>query len=95
MKIKRPNKIVEGVHIYDTSSEGLAVARVDELVVFVEGAVPGDICTIQINRVKKKFGEAKMIKLETPSPYRTDDYGHPRSRMRLERTESCQCRLKA
>lgn len=71
MKIKRPNKIVEGVQIIDTSAEGLAVARVDEMVVFVEGAVPGDICTIQIYRIKKKFGEAKMIKLETASPYRT------------------------
>jgi len=71
MKIKRPNKIVEGVVIHDTSSEGLAVARVDEMVVFVEGAIPGDVCTIQIYKVKKKFGEAKMIKLEVPSPHRT------------------------
>jgi len=71
MKIKRPNKIVEGVVIHDTSSEGLAVARVDEMVVFVEGAIPGDVCTIKIYKVKKKFGEAKMIKLEVPSPHRT------------------------
>ena len=71
MKIKRPNKIVEGVVIHDTSSEGLAVARVDEMVVFVEGAIPGDVCTIQIYKVKKKFGEAKMVKLEVPSPHRT------------------------
>lgn len=71
MKIKRPNKIVEGVVIHDTSSEGLAIARVDEMVVFVDGAIPGDVCTIQIYKVKKKFGEAKMIKLEVPSPHRT------------------------
>jgi 23S rRNA (uracil1939-C5)-methyltransferase len=71
MKIKRPNKIVEGVVIHDTSAEGLAVARIDEMVVFVEGAIPGDVCTIQIYRVKKKFGEAKMVKLEVPSPHRT------------------------
>lgn len=71
MKIKRPNKIVEGVVIHDTSSEGLAVARVDEMVVFVEGAVPGDVCTIHIYKIKKKFGEAKMVKLEVPSPHRT------------------------
>jgi 23S rRNA (uracil1939-C5)-methyltransferase len=71
MKIKRPNKIVEGVVIHDTSSEGLAVARIDEMVVFVEGAIPGDVCTIQIYKVKKKFGEAKMVKLEVPSPHRT------------------------
>jgi len=70
MKIKRPNKLVEGVEIIDTSSEGKAVARVDDLVVFVEGAVPGDTCTIQINRIKKKFAEAKMLRLEKPSPFR-------------------------
>ena len=70
MKTKRSNKIVEGVKIIDTSSEGLAVARIDEMVVFVEGAVPGDVCTIEIYRIKKKFGEAKLIKIEQPSQYR-------------------------
>jgi 23S rRNA (uracil1939-C5)-methyltransferase len=72
MKIKRPNKIIEGVEIIDTSSEGKAVARVDDLVVFVEGAVPGDTCTILISRIKKKFAEAKLLKLEKPSPQRID-----------------------
>jgi len=72
MKIKRPNKIIEGVEIIDTSSEGKAVARVDDLVVFVEGAVPGDKCTILISRIKKKFAEAKLLKLEKPSPQRID-----------------------
>ncbi|MDP2385943.1 MAG: 23S rRNA (uracil(1939)-C(5))-methyltransferase RlmD [Bacteroidota bacterium] len=72
MKVKRPNKIVEGVMIIDTSSEGLAVARVDDMVVFVEGAVPGDVCTIQIYRIKKKFGEAKVVKLEQASPNRIE-----------------------
>ena len=72
MKIKRPNKTIEGVEIIDTSSEGKAVARVDDLVVFVEGAVPGDTCTILISRIKKKFAEAKLLKLEKPSPQRID-----------------------
>jgi 23S rRNA (uracil1939-C5)-methyltransferase len=72
MKIKKPNKIVTGVEIIDTSSEGKAVAKIDDLVVFVEGAVPGDVCTIQINRIKKKFAEAKLIELERPSSERID-----------------------
>ncbi len=72
MKIKKPNKIVAGVEIIDTSSEGKAVAKIDDLVVFVEGAVPGDVCTIQINRIKKKFAEAKLIELEKPSSERID-----------------------
>ena len=72
MKIKKPNKIVENVEIIDTSSEGKAVARVDDLVVFVDGAVPGDICTIMISRIKKKFAEAKLMKLEKASPKRIE-----------------------
>lgn len=72
MKIKKPNKIVAGVEIIDTSSDGKAVAKIDDLVVFVEGAVPGDTCTIQINRIKKKFAEAKLITLEKPSSERID-----------------------
>jgi 23S rRNA (uracil1939-C5)-methyltransferase len=72
MKVKKPNKIVENVSIIDTSSEGKAVAKVDEMVVFVDHGVPGDICDINIYRKKKNFGEAKLLKLKVPSPHRVD-----------------------
>ncbi len=70
LKVKRPNTLIEQVSIIDTSSEGKAVARVNDMVVFVEGAVPEDLCDITLYRKKKNFGEARLTKLVKPSPYR-------------------------
>lgn len=70
MKVKKPNKIVENVSIIDTSSEGKAVAKIDDMVVFVDDAVPGDVCTISIYRKKKNFGEAKLLEVTSPSEHR-------------------------
>jgi 23S rRNA (uracil1939-C5)-methyltransferase len=70
MKVKHSNKVIEGVNVIDTSSEGLAVARIEDMVVFIEGAVPGDICTIQIHTQKRKFAMANLVKIEKPSTLR-------------------------
>lgn len=68
---KKVNKTVEGVEVIDTSAEGLGVARVDEMVVFIEGAVPGDSCTIRIYKQKRKYAFAQLLKIEKPSVNRT------------------------
>ena len=36
------NTIIEDVEIIDTSAEGKAVARYDNMVIFCEGGVPGE-----------------------------------------------------
>ena len=58
--------------ILDSAFEGKSVARHGELVVFVEGGVPGDVATVRILKSKKNFAEAKVVKIETPSPLRVD-----------------------
>ncbi|HTY11816.1 MAG TPA: 23S rRNA (uracil(1939)-C(5))-methyltransferase RlmD [Bacteroidota bacterium] len=50
--------------------EGTSVARHDGMVVFVEGAVAGDVVRAQIFRAKKKHLEAKVVEVLRPSANR-------------------------
>lgn len=64
-KIKK-NFVLENLEVVDISTEGKAVARHEGLVVFIEGAVPGDIVDVMVHRKKNSFAEAtihKMIRL--------------------------------
>ena len=53
--------------IIDISSHGLGVGKVDGFTIFVEGGFPGDEIIAEIKKVKKRFGEAKLIKIKNPS----------------------------
>ena len=50
---------------------GKGVAKVDDFVVFVTGAVPGDVVRVIITKAKKRYAEARVVELLTPSPDRT------------------------
>ena len=54
----------------DAAFEGKSVGRLDGFVVFVDGAVPGDVVRAQILQKKKSFAEAKIVAIERPSPFR-------------------------
>src|ERR1035437_1242905 len=60
-------KTIENINITGTSSDGRAVARINEQVVFVQDAIPGDIGDIMIYKKKKSFMEGRLIKITTPS----------------------------
>jgi 23S rRNA (uracil1939-C5)-methyltransferase len=49
---------------------GQGVARVEQFVLFVRGAVPGDRVLARVTRRKKSHGEARVVELLTPSPRR-------------------------
>ena len=57
--------------IESTGFEGKSIARVEGLVVFVEGAVEGDVVKAKVMKTKKKFVEAKVVEVITPSEKRT------------------------
>ena len=65
----RPGDIVE-LDIATLAYGGQGVARLDEFVVFVRGAVPGDRVRAKVTRRKKSHAEARVIELLTPSPRR-------------------------
>lgn len=58
------------VTIESTGFEGKNVARMDGLVIFVEGAVEGDVVKAKILKTKKKHAEAKVVEVLKPSPKR-------------------------
>jgi 23S rRNA (uracil1939-C5)-methyltransferase len=71
-KFKYTDKIFENVEILDTSSDGNSVAKVNDLVIFVKNAVPGDVVTLKITREHRRYLEAKVLEIIKPSPYRTE-----------------------
>ncbi|WP_432711088.1 23S rRNA (uracil(1939)-C(5))-methyltransferase RlmD [Pedobacter sp.] len=66
--------ILPNLEIIDIAEEGKGVAKADELVVFVDKAVPGDVVDVRLIKKKKNFAEAVIEELHTPSNYRTDPF---------------------
>ena len=60
------------LEIADAAFEGKAIARHQGLVVFIENAVPGDVVIAKLLKIKKNFAEAKVIRIEHPSPLRVE-----------------------
>ena len=69
---KKVLPILENITVIDASSDGQAVGRMDEVVIFIKDAVPGDVVDVQVTRKKNKFREGKAIKIHSYSDKRTD-----------------------
>ncbi|MCE9107205.1 23S rRNA (uracil(1939)-C(5))-methyltransferase RlmD [Bacteroides pyogenes] len=52
------------------AAEGKAIAKVNDLVIFVPYVVPGDVVDLQIKRKKNKYAEAEAVKFHEYSPKR-------------------------
>jgi len=70
-KIKK-NFVLENLEVIDISTEGKAIAKHEGLVVFIAGAVPGDIVDVLVHRKKNSFAEGKVQTLKKPSPFRVE-----------------------
>jgi 23S rRNA (uracil1939-C5)-methyltransferase len=60
------------VAITSVTFGGQGVARINDFVLFVDGAVTGDIVRAKVLRLKKNFAEARTTQILTPSPHRTE-----------------------
>ena len=60
------------LEITTAAFEGKSVARHEGLVVFIENAVPGDLVIAKLLKIKKSFLEAKVVRIERPSPLRVE-----------------------
>jgi 23S rRNA (uracil1939-C5)-methyltransferase len=49
---------------------GAGIGRSDDFVVFVPGAVPGDVAEVQVTKVKRQYAQALLLGLKVPSPER-------------------------
>lgn len=62
MKRKKELPVLEKVPITDIGSEGNALARVDNMVVFVPMLVPGDVVDIAVKRKRKNYIEGSVLR---------------------------------
>lgn len=67
---KKPLHLLEKITITDVAAEGKALAKVNDLVVFVPYVVPGDVVDLQVKRKKNKYAEAVAVKFHEYSSRR-------------------------
>ena len=74
MRKKKERVIWENIAITDYAAEGKALARVDGKVLFIEGAVPGDVANILITKNKKDWAEGRVQQIIKFSAERTTPF---------------------
>ncbi|MBC8052047.1 MAG: 23S rRNA (uracil(1939)-C(5))-methyltransferase RlmD [Sphingobacteriaceae bacterium] len=73
-KIPADKKRIENILVTDIAEGGKGVGKSDDLVLFIEKAVPGDVVNVELFKKKKNFAEAKVTQLIKPSEYRTEPF---------------------
>ncbi|MBR0274078.1 MAG: 23S rRNA (uracil(1939)-C(5))-methyltransferase RlmD [Bacteroidaceae bacterium] len=71
---RKPLPLLGGVTIEAVAAEGKALVRVDDMVVFVPFAIPGDVVDIQITKKKHSYAEGEVVRLVQPSPDRIEPF---------------------
>lgn len=71
---KKQLPFIENVEIIDIAAEGKAIAKVDDMVVFIPYVVPGDVIDLQLTRKKNKYAEGKPTRFISYSPNRTEAF---------------------
>jgi len=67
---KRNLPLYENVEITAAVAEGKSLARVDNMVIFVTNAVPGDLVDVQVKVKKRRFMEGQAVKFHRYSDKR-------------------------
>jgi len=60
------------VTIETATADGTGIARVDGQVVFVPGALPGEVCKIRIAHIGRSAVFAELLRVEQPSAHRVE-----------------------
>lgn len=72
--VKRKKFTLEKVLVTGYASEGKSLAKVDGKVIFIEGAVPGDVVDVFVSTNKKDWGEGRVTKIHEYSKERTNPF---------------------
>lgn len=71
---KSKNTVLRDVHFEHIAAEGKALAKVDGKVLFAEYAAPGDIAEVRVKKVRSKFAEGEILRLQKPSELRVEPF---------------------
>jgi len=72
--VKRKKYTLEKVLVTGYASEGKSLAKIDGKVIFIEGAVPGDVVDVFVSTNKKDWGEGRAIKFHEYSAERATPF---------------------
>lgn len=72
--VKRKKIVLENLLVSGYAAEGKALARVEGKVIFIEGAVPGDVADVFIIKNKKDWAEGKAVKIKEQSKERVEPF---------------------
>src|SRR6187200_1210614 len=66
--------VLRQVEVSDYAAEGKSIARVDGKVIFIQGAVPGDIVDVKLLKSKKDWAEGKILDVTKFSDRRIEPF---------------------
>lgn len=72
--MKEGESIIEQLHVTDFANEGKCIAHHQGKVVFVRGAVPGELVKARITKNKKDWMEADVVEVVQPSAQRQQPF---------------------
>jgi len=72
--MRKKNVVLQQVTVEDYAAEGKALARTEGKVVFISGAVPGDVVDVQLSKNKKDWAEGKAIYFHEYSKDRVEPF---------------------
>ena len=72
--MKKRKFTLENITVTGYAAEGKSLARVDGKVIFIEGAVPGDVVDVRISKNKKDWAEGKATIIKEFSKERVEPF---------------------
>ncbi len=66
--------ILENILVENMAAEGKCISRLEGRVIFIEGAVPGDIVDVSLTRIKTSFLEGKAVGIKKFSDKRAEPF---------------------
>jgi 23S rRNA (uracil1939-C5)-methyltransferase len=74
--VRKKNKqvILENILVSDYAAEGKALAKQDGKVLFISGAVPGDVADVLLTKNKKDWAEGRVVQIRSYSPERVTPF---------------------
>jgi len=71
---QKQRTVLEELLVEDYAAEGKSLARVDGKVIFIDGAVPGDIVDVQLSKNKKDWAEGQVVRIRKYSEQRVQPF---------------------
>jgi len=72
--VKRKKYLLENILVTGYAAEGKSLARQDGKVIFIEGAVPGDVVDVFVSTNKKDYGEGKATHFHAYAAERVEPF---------------------